>query len=524
MMRNLTFLLALLLCAVTVSAQSTPPSSYNATITRVQYLEPALTGPLDLTIAGRGIGYSFQEPLLSTAVFTRVTDANFDPCNVGHNYSAPDTAEVRAWNVTSSMFYILDLNNGVLWPLNRNLSKAGSTSLPCGGISTSGLMTGGSALPSWSGKSADIWWGTLGFKLRKFDFSTVTSSSTTIPFTEPLDYDAVYNAITGGHLVVNVDFMCSLGVSGVDAANDFVATAMVGSQDSWKWAVWWDSATGRYKVLDTFTNPMRIWDSASPGWVSTATAGNIQLHNVKIAQDGVTIRMTQCNPACGHIALWNTSTGVLTGLPPATDFGHTAAGYGVLFNQYANGSDATQWLKRAFTSVSVTTGLVNPLLSDPSSVPQYVALNPDFDEHESTHNQRSGQAFPLFSSTSRTADVDLSHPWRPYDNEMVAIGTGDTRIVYRIAHHMSRNTSGGPRAAGYYDNAFGQVSSDGRDFIVGTNWGMTLTWPTGRNPNTDIACAPCYRIDAFKVALPVGGGGAVLRGKTTLNGKIRTAP
>ena len=514
-------ILTILLACSFIAAQSTPVSVYNATTNRTNYLEPAITGPLDLSLPGRGIGYSFPEPLLSTALFTRITDAGFDPCNVGHNFSAPDTAETRAWNITATRLHLLDLNSGVLWPLNWNgtaISKVGSAALPCGGISSSGLLTGGAALPSWSGKDADIWWGTLGFKLRRLNFSAVTGSSTTIPFTEPLDYNTIYHAITGGNLVENVDYMCSLGVSGVDAANDFIATAMSGAQDTWKYAVWWDSATGRYKVLDTFSNPMRTWDSNSPGWVTNAFAGGYQLHNVKLAQDGRWVLIT---PTGSRQIFWDTQTNAVSQSTLALDGGHRSGGYGYVFNQYANGSDASQWMKRAMSDLTNPLFLVNPTLSSPSSVPQYVALNPDFDEHSSTHNQRSGSSYPLFSSTSRIVDVDLSHPWRPYDNEIVAIGTDTTRIVYRIAHHMSKNTNGGPRAPGYYDNAFGQESADGRWFVVGTNWGMTLTYASGTNPNTGSPCAPCYRIDAFVVKLPTGSGTVTLTGKATISGRLQ---
>jgi hypothetical protein len=479
-----------------------PVVSSGANTSRTNYLEPALTGALDLTQSGRGAGYSFNEPTLSPAVFTRVTDQNTDTLRLGDSYTAPDSAETRAINIDSTMFYLLNANSGGLYPFTWD----GVTPTRIGTGNGGGLLlplTGGSALPSWSGQNAKIMWGTSGFKLRKLDFTTVTGSSTSIPYTEPLDYDTVYNAITGGHLTVNVDYMCSLGVSGVDAANDFIATGISGAQDTWKYAVWYNTSSGRYKVLDVNSNPMRVWDSASPGWVNNAFAGGYTMHNVKLAQDGRYVLIT---PTGSRQIFWDTTTDTIAQSSVQLDGGHRSAGYGYVINQYANGSDATQWILRPLSDITSATNLVDPTLSDPSSVPQYVALNPDFDEHSSWHNARVATLNPVFSSTSRTTTIDTLHPWRPYDNEIVAIGTDTVRVVYRIAHHHSRNVSGGARAVGYYDNAFGQVSADGRYFLVGSNWGLTLQYSSGVDPNTGAPCSPCYRIDAFMVTLPTGLG------------------
>lgn len=504
--------LVLALCSI-VTGQSTPPSTYNANTSRINFTEPALTGVLDLGQPGRGAGYRWTEPQLSNAVIVRCTDQNTDPSTPGRNFSAPDTGEVRAWNITSTRFYLLDLNGGGLYPYSwdgTNCARMGSTSLPTGGLqlTESSMLSGGSSLPSWSGKNGNVLWGIFGLRIRTLNFSSVTSSSTSVPVTDVVNLSTVYSAVTGGSLTGS---LCSLGVSGVDAANDFVATAFDGGQDTWKLAFWYDSATGRYKVLDTFSNPMRVWDSASPGWVNNAFAGGLQLHNVKVAQDGRTVELT---PTGSHQTFWDTQTDTIRQSTPSLDGGHRSGGYGNVVTQYANGTDAAQWMLRAFTDLTNPLFLVQPTLSDPSSVPQYPALNPVFDGHVSWHNARSAVLYPVFDSTSRVVSVDASHPWRPYDNEIVAIRTDGTRGVFRIAHHFSKNTSGGPRAQGYYDNAFGQVSPDGRFFVYGSNHGMTLSFPSGINPNTGASCAPCQRIDAFVVILPVSGS-TVCRWNTT---------
>ncbi len=511
------------------AAGQTPPAIYNANTTRTNFVEPALTGALDLTTVPHQAGYTFTEPLLSGATVYRVTDASTDVSTPGRNFSAPDCSECRAFNTDSTKFYLLDLNGGGIYPFSWNgtvAARLGSAALPTGGLQlTEGsLINGGSALPSWSGKNAQLLYGTLdngsSLQIRQLDFTTVNSSSTTVPVSNLVSLSAVFTTVNGGTLGGS---LCSLGVSGVDAANDFIVTGFNGGQDTWQYAFWYNKATGRYKVLDTFSNPMRVWDSNAPGWVNNAFAGGLQLHNVKIAQDGETVLMT---PTGSRQLFWNTTTDLIQQSNVALDGGHRSAGYGVVFNQYPNGTDASQWIMRLFTSLTVATFLVDPTLSDPSSVPQYPALNPDFDDHSSTHNQRSGLNLPLMSSTSRVVDVDVTHPWRPYDNEVVAVRTDATRGVFRIAHHYSRNITGGPRAPGYYDNGFGQTSPDGLYFIYGSNHGMTLSFASGTNPNTGAPCAPCYRIDSFIVTLPVSApppgtnGGTVIRGKAVIRGKV----
>jgi hypothetical protein len=129
-------------------------------------------------------------------------------------------------------------------------------------------------------------------------------------------------------------------------------------------------------------------------------------------------------------------------------------------------------------------------------------MNPDFDEHSSWHTARNGTLYPVFSSTSRDVPVDGSHPWRPYDNEIVGIKTSTPGTVWRFAHHQSTRMSGGNRAVGYFDYSFGQVSPNGRYFLFSSNWGLTLHHSTGADPNTGANCAPnCYRIDTFVVRL-----------------------
>ncbi len=465
-----------------------PPSSYNAPTHRTAILPPAETGVLDLTLGGRGSNYSFTDPNFGT-VITRITDENFWGASfTGRNHIPPDTAEARSFNIDSTKFFVMNLEGGVFTPCHwngatRQATRMGSAAISSGGIWTSGILTGGSAIPSWSGKDANIMWGTLNFELRKLDYSTITGSSTTIPFTTILDYAAIYNTITGGTLT---GALCSLGVSGVDAANDFVVTAMIGNQDNWTWVFWYNTATGAYKILDTSTSPIRYWDSTLGSWTNiTGINGGWSLHNVKMDQSGRYVLLTVDNndlaflPANkGFLGSWDTTGNTISFTPSfftATpwDGGHRCGGWQQMINQYANGSDATQWLMRPCSDLGQTpTFLVDPYLSDAASVPQYTALNPDFDEHSSWQTARNGVQNPFFSLPSRALAVDGSHPWRPYDNEGVAVGTGATRVVYRLFHHHSTRTS--DLADGYYDYSFGQISPDGRYAIFSSNWNNTL--------------------------------------------------
>ena len=494
---------------VSSMAQLTPPSSYNANTSRTSFTEPSLTGALDQTDITHQAGYSFTDPTFGSRI-TRITDASMNTSSAGRNFTPPDSGEVSSWNLDSTKFYVMDIEGGQFYPFSWNGTSAGrlgSPSQTTGGIVLTSILTGGAALPSWSGKGAQILWGTSAFKLRKLDFTNVNSSSTTVPYSEPLDYAAVYNTITGNTLTGSV---CSLGVSGVDAANDFVATGINGGQDTWTWAVWWNSATSGYKILDTSTTPVRYWNSATSSWSNiTGTTGGWHMHNVKIDRSGRYVLITvttsdNTGTGNGKLVSWDTTNNTLSFTTPAYDGGHRSGGYGYMVNQYANGTDATQWLLRPASDLTTSpTLLVTPLLSDGTSSPQYTAMNPDFDEHSSWHTARNGTLYPVFSSTSRDVPVDGSHPWRPYDNELVAIKTSTPGTIWRLAHHRSTRMSGGNRSVGYFDYSFGQVSPDGRYFLFGSNWGLTLHHSTGNDPNTGTSCAPnCYRIDTFVLELP----------------------
>lgn len=516
-----------------------PPTSYAVTTNRTPFTKPALTGALDLTVGGRGAGYTFTDPTFGTPI-TRCTDENFWPDQPGRNHMAPDTAEVRSWSIYSTKLYVMNIEGGVITPVYwqgtpKQCARMGDTSITSGGIWLSGTLTGGVALPSWSGQDDNIMWGTggtSGFKLRKLDFSGITGASTTVPFTEPLDYQTVFTAIGGGTLTGST---CSLGVSGVDANTDYVVTAINGNQDDWNKVVWWNSSTGAYKVLDTATNPLRWWDSATSSWTNiTGSGGGWTMHNVKLSKDGRHVMVTVDNndgaalpSGAGFLAVWDTTANTFFYTSTGLDGGHRSAGVGYMINQDANGSDSSQWNLRALTNATTfntATKLVVPSLSDPSSVPQYTAMNPDFDEHSSWETARFVALFPAFSLTSRNVAVDGSHPWRPYDDEAVALRTDVPGTVWRLFHHHSARIIPTPTPYDYYGYSFGQISADGLYAIFSSNWEFTLTYPTGNDPNTELSCAPsCKRIDTFIASLPTGGSLPVssrgLNGKVTLKGK-----
>src|SRR5690242_16366053 len=114
-------LILILFLSITVAAQSTPPTSYNVPTNRTAYAEPALTGALDLTVGGRGAGYTFTDPTFGSTI-TRCTDENFWPGLPGRNFIPPDSAEVRSWSINSTKFYVMNIEGGVFTPLNWNAS------------------------------------------------------------------------------------------------------------------------------------------------------------------------------------------------------------------------------------------------------------------------------------------------------------------------------------------------------------------------------------------------------------------
>ena len=503
----------------------TPPTTYNVPTNRTAYTEPALTGALDLTVGGRGINYTFTDPTFGTQI-TRITDENFWPDFPGRNHMPPDTAEVRSWSIESTKFFLMNIEGGIITPMywngaTKQSSRMGSSGISSGGIWLSGILTGGSALPSWSGKDDNIMWGTggaSGFKLRKLDFSGITGASTTVPFTEPLDYQTVWTAI--GEAGSPPGGCCSLGVSGVAAVNDFVVTAIGGNQGDWHKIVWYNTASGAYKVLDCLAATLRYWDSTSPGWTNiTGATGGWTLHNVKMDKTGRYVMVTVDNrdtvpSGKGFLAVWDTTANAFWYTTSAWDGGHRSAGVGFMVNQYANGSDASQWLLRDLTNESTfnsPTNVINPILSNASSVPQYTAMNPDFDEHSSWETARAGTMYPFLSITSRNVAVDGTNPWRPWDNEGIAVRTDATgnNSVFRLFHHHSARIIPPPPPFDYYYYSFGQISPDGRYVIFSSNWGLTIEYPSGTNPNTGLVETPVKRIETFIATLPVSSNPSV---------------
>jgi len=426
------------------SSMTTPtaPSTYTAISDRVVRPKPALPalGPA---------GYKFNDPAFGSTVL-RVTDANSRPLSVGVSYRSPSEPPTRAWNLTSTRFYVTT-TDGTIVPYAFNASTMTASRIP--GPGDGGLILPFDAEPEFSLISPDITYG----RSSQFDHAVVTE----------------YNFATGSPCVVvdvrtivpNVDASGRTYLRGVEtgvtAGIEYMSFIFGGtSQDLDHYAVWFPlNNPGARKLVDTLTSTI----NGSP----TNIPLGFHAHAVQTDLSGryVVIGATAPDIAAGKAPnyVWDTQTDTFTPMTLSAG-GHNAMGFGVNVNQ-PDDADSTDFTFRTMAALNTTRLLVQPFPSPP-----------DFSvsSHVSWANAQPNQLVPVLGALYRyNNDVG---PWREWDEEVLAVRTDgvETRI-WRFAHHRSNYNNNGPTDT----NAFWytprpNISPDGRWAIFTSNWEKTL--------------------------------------------------
>ena len=472
------------LCASAASAQPPIPSSYYAVTHRgIEQKPPAPS----LGAAG----FRFVDPTFGARVL-RVTDTQTRPNDIGRSYSTPSAAHQLAWNATSDRFYIRSLS-GWFIPFDFDAATMTASRIQPAPTGNGGLLVSSQVEPQFSFVSRDIIYGTTRDQtvpvgegdypvVHKFDFSTgmyttLLNLRTVTPGLQPDTY-------TGA-------------LSSSAAAPEKVSVMYGGCcQDShFKLAVFEvASPAASVVILDTLASTV-----TRGGVARDVPTLNFRLHHAWIDQTGRWVVLYPANAVPAHFIVWDLTNDSFT---PVTTrpWGHDALGYGWQVNQDCCASGATydgaQWQLRTLANPQASADLIAPLLS-PQQI--YVA------DHTSWNNAQPDRRVPILSALYRYYKNSYNTtPWRPWDDEIVAIRTdGAASMVWRFAHHRSDITMD-PYANGPADGTYfwyqphANISPNGRWALFTSNWEKTLGVATGGEDGG------IYRTDVFIVALTAG--------------------
>ena len=474
------------LTATTAGAQSGGvPNTYHAISNRTVYAKPAVPS---LGAAG----WRFTEPTFASRLL-RVTDGNTRPGFPGRSYSTPSAAHQLSWNATSDRFYIRSLD-GWFVPYNFDPTTMTATRIQPTTTGDGGLLIQSHVEPQFSFRSGNI-------------IYAATRDQTA---TDGHDYPVIhqYDFNTGRYtILLNLRPYTEIDPQFPDARDTYAgalsSSATVpekvsvmfnaGNQDRhYKVAVFNVSApASSLVILNTLAST--VTRNGIP--VPTTPLG-FRLHHAWIDQTGQWVVLAPTGGSPAHFIVWNLATDTFA---PVTTrpFGHDALGYGWQVNQdcCASGApfDGAQWQLRSLTTPQTSTDLINPQLSPRQT---YIA------DHTSWNNAQPDRRVPVLSSLYRYYKNTLNTtPWRPWDDEIVAIQTDATAgaRVWRFAHHRSNITMDVPGDGTYFwYQPHANISPNGRWALFTSNWEKTLGLATNSEPEG------IYRTDVFIVRL-LGG-------------------
>jgi hypothetical protein len=458
--------------------QTTVPTTYQANSTRTVIPEPALPVP-------GAAGSRFVDPAFGSRIL-RVTDASTHPDFPGASWVTGSAAHQLAWNATSDRFWVRSVQ-GAYVAFNFNGATMTATRINPTFPGHDGLILS-QLEPQFSFVSPDVLYGTRQGGsptrpiIRRFDFGTLT-------YLDILDLGSISPTIGPSY---------ARALAGSAAAPEKLSVLFGGAQPSqdldYKVAVFQVGApTSTWAVLDSLTSTItRPGDLPQP----TTIPLGFRLHHQWIDLTGRYVLLYPINgsfPSPMPYFIWDLNTDAVTRVNRFPG-GHDALGYGWQVNQdccTTTDYDGAQWQLRPLAAPTVTTDLINPVLT-----PEVLL----FGEHTSWNNAQPASLVPVLSSTYRYGDEQV--PWRAWDGEIIAIQTsagaaGGT--VWRFAHHRTEIAyDGGSGSEPYYFWYLprAMISPNGRFAMFTSNWEKTLGASTiDREPGGD------FRNDVFIVAL-----------------------
>lgn len=392
------------------SGGGTRQSLYTAASDRLVHLKPA---PLTLGVAG----FTFNDPTFGTPML-RVTDANTDG---GLPIRVPSDAHLSAWNSTSTKFLLV--NSG-----------------------------GGTEVFSWDGMTA-----------AKLNLTVGSQTEPSFSFVDP---DLIYGALIGTTLhqiktwknnVATLVLDLDVQYPGFNLANTYVGGLQVVDNDVW---VTFFGGTGQDQHVYVHHSTAGLLDISAEGW---------KLHAIALERSGRYVFLFPRGSdiaVWGQVRVWDTQAQTVTKMAILPG-GHGSLGYGIYINQdccTTSTYDAAQWQIRNIATATVTTDLINPILT-----PGETYLS----DHENwRHAAATGPSKPIISSTYRYGDgvpPSVTYPWRAWDDEIIGISTDGSGVVYRFCHTQSIYDG-----SEFWDQPIVNVDATGRYALFTSNWGRTV--------------------------------------------------
>jgi len=418
------------------------PTTYAASSDRAVRPKPALP-------ALGAAGYKFADPAFGSPLL-RVTDANTMSASAGVSYRSPSAAATRAWNTTSTRFYVA-ATDGTIIPYAFNASTMTASRIP--GAQDGGLILDFDAEPEFSAINPDVAYG----RSSEYDHAVVTQYDfATDTYTIVADVENIVPTVNANGRTYLRDVE-----TGVSAGTEYLSFIFGGtSQDLDHYAVWFPvNDPSSRKLVDTLASTI--------DGVPTNIPLGFYAHAAAIDQSG---RYVVIGPTMGDLGagkapnyVWDTLTDTFAAMT-VHGGGHGALGFGGSVNN-PDDSDSTDFMLRSLSAPGTTQLLVQPFPSPP-----------DFSasSHSSWNNAQPGQLVPILAAMYRYGG-DAS-PWREWDEEVIAIRTdGLVETVWRFAHHRSDYNNIGPSDTdSFWYTPRPNISTNGRWAIFTSNWEKTL--------------------------------------------------
>lgn len=390
--------------------------------TAVQDRDPRVKPPLP---ALGPAGSSIVDPCFGTRL-TRVTDAAL---GAGASWRVASNAHVASWSADSARFYLLSSSGKKVFTVDAD----GAVKPLCAITSQ--------CEPTFSRTDSSRVYAVGGPVTRTIQAITLGADGV-VETTDLVDLDTL--GLPG--LVEPRTY-----VGGLVSADDSVAVFFGGTgQDHHHYA-----AVLRGDAIELVVDTL-----AEPGL-------GFLLHSISVDRTGrfVVLYPVQAKPF--HMVIWDTHRGTFAPVTVAP-WGHDTQGYGIEINHDTapNGQewDAAQWVIRELDELDTCADMITPVLR-----PKEVYL----DDHASWHNARPDKRLPCVTATYRYNNEAVE--WRAWDDEVIAIATDGSGIVYRFCHHRSDPRDEEDAASTYFwYQPIPSVSPDGKYVLFHTNYEKTL--------------------------------------------------
>lgn len=456
-----------------ITAEVGPLLRYDAVEDREPRPEPSLP-------AIGGAGSSFFDPIFSSQIW-RITDGATRPNAPDRSYRTPSGTHQNAWSADGRYFYVVS-TDGTVVPFAFEPAAERARRLDADSADEGGLVLRFYNEPHFSYTTPGVIYGSFsgpGATLRTIDAYDFSRNG----YDRILDLDQLVPGLRGTYVG---------GISSSGGNVERLLTFFGGtSQDRHRHVVVFERQnTSRRHLVDTVASTIN--------GRATNIPLNFLLHHASIDRSG---RFALLYPTAGNrqpprnaapVYLWEIETATFSELPSiaARSNGHDAYGYGVMVNQDCCTQttwDAAQWQFRRLDAPLSTRDLIGPVI-----LPKSVFLA----EHPSWHNARPDALTPFVTALYRYGGNDV--PWRPWDDEIVAVETGaeEGATVWRLAHHRSDvSNDDDPSRISFWYTPRPNVSQDGRWVLFTSNWEKRL----GMDPGG--AAGGKHRQDVFLLKL-----------------------